>query len=95
MQLNSLRSNRSGFAIFLAMILMVLIVLIGVYLIEKLVPASKSVKGIEQGNMAYYLASSAVEEALSSMSGANPGVETGSTVGTPSGSGYSFFTIAS
>lgn len=72
----SLRSNRKGFAIFLAMLLTVLIVLMGVYLIDKLIPASKDVKGVEHGNVAYYHAASAVELALSELSGTNPGVQT-------------------
>jgi type II secretory pathway component PulK len=78
---SAIRSNREGFAIFLAMLLTVLIVLMGVYLIDKLVPASRDVKGVEHGNVAYYKASSAVELALSELSGANPGAQTGSSVG--------------
>lgn len=90
-----IRSNREGFAIFLAMLLTVLIVLMGVYLIDKLVPASKDVKGVEHGNVAYYKAASAVELALSELSGNNPGTQTGSSAGNLSGSGYSLSTVGS
>ncbi|MDQ1343749.1 MAG: hypothetical protein QG650_469 [Patescibacteria group bacterium] len=73
---HAIRSDKRGFAIFLAMVLTIIIVLMGVYLIEKLVPAGRNVKGIEHGNVAYYKASSAIEEALMSLSGSNPGMET-------------------
>lgn len=91
----SIRSNRSGFAIFLAMLLTILIIMMGVYLVEKLMPASKGVKGVEHGNVAYYKASSATELALASLSGSLPGAETGSTVGSLSGSGYRLTTLGS
>lgn len=91
----AIRSNRSGFAIFLAMLLTVLIIMMGVYLVEKLMPASKGAKGVEHGNMAYYKASSATELALASLSGSAPGTETGSTVGSLSGSGYRLTTVGS
>lgn len=90
-----IRSARGGFAIFLAIALTILILLIGVYLIDKLLPASKSVKGVEHGNVAYYQAASAVEMALSSLSAENPGTETGGTVGSLSWTGYSFSTLGS
>lgn len=50
----AIRSDRKGFAIFLAMLLTILIVLMGIYLIDKLVPAAKDAKGVEHGNVAYY-----------------------------------------
>lgn len=77
----AIRSDRKGFAIFLAMLLTILIVLMGIYLIDKLVPAAKDAKGVEHGNVAYYKASSAIELALAGISAANPGTETGSTAG--------------
>lgn len=92
---HAIRSDRKGFAIFLAMLLTILIILMGVYLIEKLMPASKDVKGVENGNVAYYKASSATEMALSSLSGSLPGTETGSSLGALSGSGYKLSTVGS
>lgn len=91
----AIRSDRRAFAIFLAMLLTILIVLMGVYLIDKLVPASRDVKGVENGNVAYYKASSAIELALLSLSGANPGTETGSTAGNLVSSGYALSTVGS
>lgn len=91
----AIRSDRRAFAIFLAMLLTILIVLMGVYLIDKLMPASRDVKGVENGNVAYYKASSAIELALLSLSGANPGAETGSTAGSLVSSGYSLSTVGS
>lgn len=91
----AIRSNRGGFAIFLAMLLTILIVLMGAYLIEKLMPASKDVKGVEHGNVAYYKASSATELALASLSGSAPGTETGSTMGSLTSSGYKLTTVGS
>ena len=43
-----IRKDRSGFSIYLAIVMMILLVLIGTFLIEKLVPAAETVKGIEQ-----------------------------------------------
>lgn len=68
----TMRSDRGGFAIFLAMLLTILIILMGVYLIDKLMPAAKDVKGVEHGNVAYYKASSATELALAGLSGDAP-----------------------
>lgn len=91
----AIRSDRKGFAIFLAMLLTILIVLMGVYLIDKLMPAAKDVKGVENGNSAYYKASTAVELALSSLSGSNPGTETGSSAGALTSSGFKLTTVGS
>jgi hypothetical protein len=86
--------SRKGFSIFLAMAITLLVVLMGVYLIEKLVPVSRVVKGVEQGNAAYYSARSGVERALFSLSGDAPGTDTGSSVGGLSTSGYAVSTVA-
>lgn len=70
----TLRTQRGGFAIFIGISLTLVIILIGVFLIEKLVPVSRDVKGIENGNVAYYQASSALELGLASLSASQPGV---------------------
>ena len=56
-----------------------IIVVIAVYLLEKIVPFSRDIKGVENGNISYYRANTALNEALLSMSGSNPGYETGSS----------------
>ena len=77
------------------MIITVLILLIALYLLEKIVPYSRDIKGIENGNIAHYYANTALNEALLSMSGSNPGFESGSTIGSFTSSGYSFQIAAS
>lgn len=56
-----------------------IIIVIAVYLLEKIVPFSRDIKGVENGNISYYRANTALNEALLSMSGNNPGYETGSS----------------
>lgn len=68
-------------------------VIIAIYLLEKIVPFAKDIKGVENGNVSYYRANTAVNEALLSMSGNNPGYETGSSSVT-NGSGVSYTVTA-
>lgn len=91
----TLRTQRRGFAIFIGMALTVVIILIGVNLIEKLVPAARDVKGVENGNVAYYQASSSLEMGLSTMYGDQPGGGTGSGAGTLATSGFKLTVAAS
>ncbi len=86
---------RGAFAIYLGIALTILLVVVGVQLVGKLLPASKNVKGIEQGNVAYYAAESAVERALATLSSENPGLESSGAFGSTSSTGYSFRVFAS
>jgi len=71
--------------------------MIAIYLLDKIVPTSRDVRGIENGNRAYYQATSAVEEALATIASSPTGAEpsttyTGSTATT---TGYKFSVSAS
>jgi xanthosine utilization system XapX-like protein len=52
-----------------------IVIIIAIYLFEKIIPFSRNIKGIENGNVSYYRANTALNEALYSMTGANPGFE--------------------
>lgn len=52
-----------------------IIVVIAVYLLEKIVPFSRDIKGVENGNISYYRANTAINEALLSMSRSDPSIE--------------------
>lgn len=88
-------SSRGGFAIYLGMAITALLMVVGVSLVEKLYPASKNVKGIEQGNMAYYAATSAVERAMLSLTGSNPALEPADQTGSTATTGFKYRTSAS
>jgi hypothetical protein len=49
-----------------------IIIIIAIYLLDKIVPFSRDIKGVENGNIAYYKANTAINEALLSMSIDNP-----------------------
>ena len=51
-----------------------IISIIAIYLLEKIVPFSRDVKGIENGNVSYYRANTALNEALLTMSGSDPSI---------------------
>ncbi len=63
-------------ALIVTLFVTIIICLIAVYLLDKIMPISKNVKWIENSNIAYYNASSWIEEALLFMSWDNPWVET-------------------
>lgn len=51
-----------------------IIIVIAVYLLEKIVPFARDIKGVENGNVSYYRANTALNEALLSMSGSDPSI---------------------
>lgn len=61
------------------MLITVIIIFIAIYLLDKIIPFSRDIKGVENGNIAYYQANTALNEALLSMSGGDPSYETGSS----------------
>lgn len=66
-----------------------IILIIAIYLLEKIVPFSRDIKGVENGNISYYRANTALNEALFSMSGNDPSIESsGGTVTNGSGTMY-------
>lgn len=74
-----MKKNQSWSALLIGIFVTMIIVVIAVYLLEKIVPFSRDIKGVENGNISYYRANTALNEALLSMSGSNPGYETGSS----------------
>ncbi len=78
---------RKGSALMISMFVTVIILLIAIYLLDKIIPYSRDIKGIENGNIAYYRATTAVNEALLAMSSTTPEYETGANTVT-NGSGY-------
>jgi len=73
------------------MFVTMIIVIIAVYLLDKIIPFSRDIKGVENGNISYYKANTALNEALFSMSGNDPSIE-GSSGSLINGSG-SLYTI--
>jgi len=72
-----------------------IIIIIAIYLLEKIVPFSRDIKWVESGNISYYRANTALNEALLSMSGSNPGYETGSSAALyTTGSGITYTVTA-
>lgn len=66
-----------------------IIIIIAIYLLEKIVPFSRDIKGVENGNISYYRANTALNEALLSMSGSDPSIQGSSeTLTNGSGSAY-------
>lgn len=79
---------RKGSALLISMFITTIILLIAIYLLDKIIPYSRDIKGVENGNVAYYRATTAINEALLAMSSSDPGYETGATTMTTNGSGY-------
>ncbi len=55
-----------------------IVLVIALYLLGKIVPFAYDIKGVENGNISYYRANTALNEALLSMSGNDPAYETAS-----------------
>ena len=51
-----------------------IIIVIALYLLEKIIPFSGDIKGIENGNISYYRANTGLNEALLTMSGSDPSI---------------------
>lgn len=66
-----------------------IVLIIAIYLLDKIVPFAHDIKDVENGNISYYRANTALNEALLSMSGSDPAYETGSsTITNASGMAY-------
>lgn len=80
------RFSSRGSALIITIFITTILMMIGLYLLEKIIPVSRSVKWIENSNVAYYQAQTAVEAALYAKDPSNPGVEfsSGSTSGSTS-----------
>lgn len=70
-----------------------IIIIIAIYLFEKIVPFSRDIKGVENGNISYYRANTALNEALLAMSGSNPSLEPSNSV-VINGSGMTYAVMA-
>ncbi|MDD2486863.1 MAG: hypothetical protein PHS92_00630 [Candidatus Gracilibacteria bacterium] len=88
-------SDRKGSALIITLFLTIIISLIAIYLLDKIMPISQSVKGIENSNMAYYNGFTGVEKALFAMTGANPAYESGANTHLTTATGYIFQITAS
>lgn len=80
----NLRFSTSAFSIVIGMVITSFVVIIGIYLLDRIVPASKNMKWVEFSNSAYYSALSAKETALLWLSGATAGTEITGTGGNTS-----------
>jgi hypothetical protein len=69
------RLSSQGSALIITIFITTILMMIGLYLLEKIIPVSQSVKGIENSNIAYYQAQTAVEAALYEKNPADPGTE--------------------
>lgn len=67
--------NTSWFSIILAMWLVLILSFTGLYLLEYMVPFSRSIKGIENASQAYYESYSWVEDSLLSIYSGNIGID--------------------
>ncbi|OIP54952.1 hypothetical protein AUK10_00255 [Candidatus Gracilibacteria bacterium CG2_30_37_12] len=85
-----MKNNTKGSALIISMFVTIIIIIIAIYLLEKIVPFAQDIKGVENGNISYYRANTALNEALLSMSGGNPSLEpSGNTLSNGSGMIYS------
>ncbi len=62
-------------ALLIGIFVTTIISVIAIYLLEKIVPFSRDIKGIENGNVSYYRANTALNEALLTMSGSDPSIQ--------------------
>ena len=78
--------NNQGSALIVTIFITMILMLMAIYLLERIVPIARNVKGIENGNIAYYQAETAVEAALMNKDASNPGTEysSGITIGNKS-----------
>ncbi len=81
---------KRGSALVIALLLLFVTAAVSVYVLEKSVPASQGVRGIEDSNLAYYRARSGVETVLARVDPGNPFSATGAT-----GSSGSYFASSS
>lgn len=81
-------------AMMITIFIVLFLTLIMVYFIEKVVPMSRNIVGIENSNMAYYQGQTAIEEALLFMNSDTPRSESWATV-TNWNKSYSFQITAS
>ena len=71
-----------------------ILIIVALYLLEKIIPFARDTKGVENGNISYYRANTALNEALLSMSGSDPGLESSNNTLT-NGSGIIYTITAS
>lgn len=65
--------NQRGSGLIVALVITGLIAIMMIALLERLVPSSRNVRGVENSVVAYYLAGSAIEQALATLQVQNPG----------------------
>ena len=67
--------KKRGSALVITLFIAMILSIVALTTMERVVPISRITKGIENGNAAYYLAYSGVEDALSKIDKNNPGTE--------------------
>lgn len=81
-------------ALIISIFITLLICIIVIFLLDKIVPISKNLKWVENSNIAYYNATSWIEEALLSMSWSLPWYETWATIWSITSTGISYSVVA-
>lgn len=69
-----MKKNKSWSALLISIFVTMIIIVIALYLLEKIIPFSGDIKGIENGNISYYRANTGLNEALLTMSGSDPSI---------------------
>ncbi len=86
-------SKKSWSALIIAISIIVFLTMIMVYFLEKIVPASKTVRWVENSTAAYYQAQSGIEQALLFMSWSQPWAESWATFNPASAPFWYWFTM--
>lgn len=70
-----MKKNHAWSALIITIFVTMILIIIAIYLLEKIVPFSRDIKWVENGNISYYRANTALNSALLSMSGSDPSIE--------------------
>lgn len=81
-------SSKKWSALLITLFVTIIISIIAIYLLDKIVPFSRDVKWIENGNIAYYNWYTWIEQSLLAMSWADPALEVSSDTHMATVSGY-------
>lgn len=84
-----MKRNTSWSALLIGIFVTMIVIIIAIYLLDKIIPFSKDIKWVESGNISYYRANTALNEALLSMSVSDPAIEA-ATGSISNGSGFTY-----
>ena len=82
-----MKKNHAWSALIITIFVTMILIIVAIYLLEKIVPFARDIKWVENGNISYYRANTALNAALLSMSGSDPGLEPALTTPITNGSG--------